>query len=40
MGIHLTNENMSVDLFVSAEKNIKLLTLFQLCEYTNGNLYF
>ena len=40
MGINLTNENMSVDLFVSAEKNIKLLTLFQLCEYTNGNLYF
>ena len=40
MGINLTNENLSVDLFVSAEKNIKLLTLFQLCEYTNGNLYF
>ena len=40
MGINLTNENMSVDLFVSAEKNIKLLTLFQLCEYTNGNLFF
>ena len=40
MGINLTNENMSVDLFVSAEKSIKILTLFQLCEYTNGNLYF
>ena len=40
MGINLTNENMSIDLFVSAEKEIKLLTLFQLCEYTNGNLYF
>ena len=40
MGINLTNENMSVDLFVSAEKPIKLLTLFQLCEYTNGNFYF
>ena len=40
MGINLTNENMSVDLFVSAESPIKLLTLYQLCEYTNGNLYF
>ena len=40
MGINLTNENMSIDLFVSAEKEIKILTLFQLCEYTNGNLYF
>ena len=40
MGINLTNENMSVDLFVSAEKPTKLLTLYQLCEYTNGNLYF
>ena len=40
MGINLTNENMSVDLFVSAEKPIKLLTLYQLCEYTNGNLFF
>ena len=40
MGINLTNENMSVDLFVSADKPINLLTLYQLCEYTNGNLYF
>ena len=40
MGINLTNENMSVDLFLSAERQTKLLTLFQLCEYTNGNLYF
>jgi protein transport protein SEC24 len=40
MGINLTNENMSVDIFLSAEKPTKLLTLYQLCEYTNGNLYF
>ena len=40
MGINLTNENMSVDIFLSAEKPMKLLTLYQLCEYTNGNFYF
>ena len=40
MGINLTNENISVDLFISAEKNINLLTLNQLCDFTNGNLYF
>ena len=40
MGINLTNENISVDLFISADKNINLLTLNQLCDFTNGNLYF
>ena len=40
MGINLTNDNISVDLFISAEIEIKLLTLNQLCDYTNGNLYF
>ena len=40
MGINLTNDNMSVDLFVSAENQIQLLTLNQLCDFTNGNLYF
>jgi len=40
IGLNLTNENISVDLFVSAENDIKLLTLTQLCDYTNGNMYF
>jgi protein transport protein SEC24 len=31
---------MSVDLFITAENNINILTLNQLCEFTNGNLYF
>ena len=40
MGINLTNENMSVDIFASAENQIKTYTLNQLCDFTNGNLYF
>ena len=40
MGINLTNENMSCDIFCSAETHIKILTLNQLCEYSNGNIYF
>ena len=40
MGINLTNDNISVDLFISAENEIKLLTLNQICDFTNGNLYF
>ena len=40
IGLNLTNDNMSVDLFITAEININLLTLNQLCEFTNGNLYF
>ena len=40
IGINLTNDNMSVDLFITAEVNINLLTLNQLCDLTKGNLYF
>ena len=40
MGINLTNENISCDIFVTAETQINTFTLNQLCEYTNGNLYF
>jgi protein transport protein SEC24 len=40
MGINLTNENMSCDIFCCAETQIKVLTLNQLCEYSNGNIYF
>lgn len=40
MGINLTNDNMSVDLFISADTSINLYTMNQLSEYTNGNIYF
>lgn len=40
MGINLTNEKMSVDIFASAESHINILTLNQLCECSNGNIYF
>ena len=40
MGINLTNENMSCDIFACAENPIYVYTLNQLCEYSNGNLYF
>ncbi len=40
MGINLTNENMSCDIFACAENLIYVYTLNQLCEYSNGNLYF
>lgn len=40
MGINLTNDKMSVDIFVTAENPINLLTLNQLCEYSNGSIYF
>ena len=40
MGINLTNENMSVDFFISSEKLTYIYTLNQLSEYTNGNIYF
>ena len=40
MGINLTNENMSCDIFASADNKINTLTLNQICEYSNGNLYF
>ena len=40
MGINLTNENMSCDIFASADAQISTFTLNQLCEYSNGHLYF
>ena len=40
MGINLTNENMSCDIFATAEAQISTFTLNQLCEYSNGHLYF
>ncbi len=40
MGINLTNETLSVDLFIAAETNINLYTMNQLPEYSNGNIYF
>ena len=40
MGINLTNENLSCDIFASADSQINTFTLNQLCEYTNGHLYF
>ena len=40
MGISLTNENMSCDIFASADNKINTFTLNQICEYSNGNLYF
>jgi len=40
MGINITNENLSCDIFVSADSQINTFTLNQLCEYTNGHLYF
>ena len=40
IGINITNENMSIDLFISAEAPVNLLTLNQLCDFTNGNMYF
>ena len=40
MGINITNENLSCDIFASADSQINTFTLNQLCEYTNGHLYF
>ena len=40
MGINLTNKYMSCDIFASADNQINTLTLNQLCEYSNGHLYF
>lgn len=40
MGINLTNENISCDVFACAENKINTLTLNQICEYTNGHFYF
>jgi protein transport protein SEC24 len=40
LGINMTNENVSVDLFISSDVFVNLITLNQLCDFTNGNLYF
>ena len=40
MGINLTNENMSVDIFATADTQINTFTLNQICEYSNGHFYF
>ena len=40
IGINLTNENIGCDIFASAESPINTFTLNQVCEYTNGHLYF
>ena len=39
-GIKLTNLQIKIDLFISANSYINLFTLNQICEYTNGNLFF
>ena len=40
IGIKLTNENLSCDIFACADVQIHTFTLNQLCEYTNGHFYF
>ena len=40
IGIKLTNENMSCDIFACADVQIHTFTLNQICEYTNGHFYF
>ena len=40
IGINLTNENIGCDIFASADNPINTFTLNQICEYTNGHLYF
>ena len=40
IGINLTNENIGCDIFASADTPINTFTLNQVCEYTNGHLYF
>lgn len=40
MGINMTNENISCDLFLAGDAFLNIITLNQLCDYTNGNLYF
>ena len=40
IGINLTNENIGCDIFASADSPINTFTLNQICEYTNGHLYF
>ena len=40
IGINLTNENIGCDIFACADSKINTLTLNQVCEYSNGHLYF
>ena len=40
MGINFTNHYISCDIFARADNQIDTLTLNQLCEYSNGHLYF
>ena len=40
IGINLTNENIGCNIFASADSQINTFTLNQICEYTNGHLYF
>ena len=40
IGINLTNEKFGYDIFASADSPINTITLNQICEYTNGHLYF
>ena len=40
IGIQLTNQQISIDLYVTATKYINLLALNQICDYTNGNIFF
>ena len=38
--INLTNENMGYDIFASADNPINTITLNQIWEYINGQIYF
>ena len=40
LGIELTYNNFSVDIFQSSNEFIKLISINQLCDNTNGNIYF
>ena len=40
IGINLTNQNIGCDIFASAESQINTFTLNQICEFSNGHLYF
>ena len=39
IGLLLTKSNLSIDLFVNCDKVINLITLNQLCEYSNGTIH-
>lgn len=40
LGITFTNDNISIDIFAFAESFINVLTLNEICDNTNGNMYF